>query len=139
LDLRHDLNGVLRTSRFEIMPGVYGYATVSEYPSPDKCFVISTDRDEITVVAQVEQLDRQQVIERHPEDFGLIALHVAVPFYDPGFLASITSALAKRGLNVLIVSTFSKDYVLVRVDRVSVASDALLELGLHEVQVHQLR
>jgi hypothetical protein len=137
VDLHHDLTGVLTTSRFEIIPGVFAYARAATSPEPGDCFLVATDSDETTVVAEAEKLDRLNIIERHPEEYALIALHVSVPFYAVGFLASITSALAKRGLNVLVVSTFTKDYVLVRQDRISDAAESLIELGLHEAQARQ--
>ena len=46
-----------------------------------------------------------------------------------GFIACVTRAIADRNLNVLVVSTFSKDYVPVREEALAEAVAALRELG----------
>ena len=43
--------------------------------------------------------------------------------------SSITQAISERDLNVLVVSTFSKDYFLVREECINTAISALRELG----------
>jgi hypothetical protein len=127
-----DLTDILRSSSFGIVPGTYVYARASEAPPAGHCFLVATDSDEITVVAEVESLRYLNIVERNDDDYALIAVSVAVPFYSVGFLAAVCTALAKCGLDVLVVSTFSKDYVLVRDSSVALAARALLELGLKE-------
>jgi hypothetical protein len=46
-----------------------------------------------------------------------------------GFLAKISKTIADKKLNILIVSTFSKDYVLIKEDCFKDAIKALEEVG----------
>jgi hypothetical protein len=46
-----------------------------------------------------------------------------------GFISCITQAIAERDLNVLVVSTFSKDYFLVREESIGSAVTAFRDLG----------
>ena len=46
-----------------------------------------------------------------------------------GFLAKISSTIAEKNINILLVSTFSKDYVLIAEKNISEAIKALEEAG----------
>lgn len=76
--------------------------------------MVSKDKDEITVVTKSKNLQYLDLVERNKEDYTLIALNVSVPFYSVGFLAAVSDAIAKAGMNILIISTYSKDYILVK-------------------------
>jgi hypothetical protein len=56
-------------------------------------------------------------------------LRVSKPFAAPGFLAAACSALANRQIAILVLSTFSYDYVFVKADRVADAEAAFKERG----------
>jgi hypothetical protein len=62
----------------------------------------------------------------------LIGLKVSAPFYAVGFLAAVAGAITAKGCNNLVVSTYSKDYVLVTLAHFEKARQALLELGFKE-------
>ncbi len=125
-----DLAAILAASTFQIVPGTYVYAKAVMAPPVHTCFMVSIDQDEITVVAEADQLRGIQILERTVDSYALIALHVSAPSGAVGFLASVTAALAQDRIDVLVVSTYSKDYVLVRQDRVGDAAECLRELGL---------
>ena len=91
-------------------------------------FLIAQDNDEITVVAEEKQLDGL-AYESAVKWFKLIEFRVAKPFESTGFLAKIAQAIANRKMNLLIVSTFSKDYVFVREEKVNEAVPALKKAG----------
>ena len=59
---------------------------------------------------------------------------MALPFYAVGFLAKIAKAIAAKNLNILIVSTFSKDYLLIREEKYKTAVKALKETGFNVVE-----
>jgi len=120
-------------SNFEIQPGRYVYAKVAAVSADDSHFLISRDADEITVVTTEDRLGSLQLIERNKDLYKLIALNVSVPFYSVGFIATVCDALASAGLNVLVVSTFSRDYIMVRVDLIERATAILLSLGFEEL------
>jgi hypothetical protein len=124
-----DIKKIIETSTFETQPGKFVYAKARNAPAAGKHFLVAKDRDEVTVVTREESLAGLDVIEKNKDDWALIALNVSAPFYSVGFLATVTSAIAKQGMNALVVSTYSKDYVLVRHDLLGKAEKTLLELG----------
>ena len=125
-----ELIDILISSTFACLPGSYIYAKAASLPKTDGHFLVAQDADEITVVTRSERVAELDLIEKNRDDYALIALNVAVPFYSVGFLAAISNALAAAGLDILIVSTYSRDYLLVRVDTVEIAAAVLTELGL---------
>lgn len=124
-----ELQKIIRKSIFSIQKGSYIYAKVSSDLNFDNCFMLSRDKDEITAVFREEKIDQFEVIERNKDLYRLIELKVSLPFYAVGFLAAVSGAIAKSGMNDLIVSTYSKDYVLVRDDCIDKARNILLDLG----------
>lgn len=124
---------ILSNSTFVIEPGVYVYTKVRCVPDSGEHFLVTKDKDEITVVTLQENLGQLDLIERNKDDYCLIALNVSIPFYSVGFLAAISSAFAEHGHNILIVSTYSKDYVMVRNDLRDKGSIILENMGLREL------
>lgn len=129
--MHQKLQKIIKNSTFEIQDGIYVYCKVTKKPFGDH-FLISQDKNEITVVTTEDRLKDLEQIERNKENYILIALNVSVPFYSVGFLEAVTSAIANEGLNILIVSTFSKDYILVRQEALEKATKALLDLGFQK-------
>ena len=125
---------IIAASTFHVEPGIFVYAKVSEMPlAGGGHFLVTCDADEITVVTRHEKLESLALIERNKDDYRLIAMNVSVPFYSVGFLATVSDAIASNGLNVLIVSTFSKDYLLIKTEAFDLARRALLALGFSEI------
>jgi hypothetical protein len=114
---------------FQVQPGNYIYAKVSSINDIKSHFLVSRDLDEITVVTTEDKIPSLQLIERNKDLYRLIALNVLVPFYSVGFIATVCDALANAGMNVLVVSTYSKDYILVREDLIDEGIRSLLSLG----------
>ncbi len=127
---------MIAQSTFAIMPGVYVYAKLKSYPpNAGEHFMVTRDADEITVVTTSEKLPffaDDDFLERNRDDYLLISLNVSVPFYSVGFLATVGDAFARAGLNILFVSTYSKDYMMVRADLRERAREILLQLGFQE-------
>lgn len=122
-----ELDEIIRTSAVIVHPGRYAYLKATRKPAGSH-FLIAEDADEITVVTDepcVETVPYHEAVKW----FRLLEVRVSAPFEAKGFLAAISRALADRGLSVLIVSTFSKDYVLVREEAVGEAVDALRQWG----------
>lgn len=121
---------VICDSFFEIFPDIYIYAKVGAVPScPADHFMVTADLDEYTVVTKSDNLSQLLLIERNKDDYRLISLNVSVPFYSVGFLAVVADAFAQGGMNILMVSTYSKDYLLVRADLIYQAEQILLTMG----------
>lgn len=127
-----EISKIIKESSFEIQSGRFIYCKVAEQPSPENHFMISKDADEITVVTKEENINEIKVIERNKDFYTLISLNVSIPFYSVGFLATVSDAIAKAGMNILIVSTYSKDYILIREDCTNKAKNVLLGLGFKE-------
>jgi hypothetical protein len=130
--MNKELEEIIRRSSFEVIKGRFIYAKVSAYPREDIHFMVSKDSDEITVVTKVENLGKLRLIEKNKETYTLIALNVAIPFYSVGFLAAVSKAIADRGMDILIISTYSRDYILVKKSELRKARPALKELGFQE-------
>lgn len=130
--MNQSVEDIIRQSTFEVQRGVFVYVKVKSVPESGNHFMVSKDKDEITVVTKVENLNSLDLIERNKEDYKLIALNVSMPFYAVGFLATVSSAIAKRGMNLLIISTYSKDYILIKKEKLEDAHQALMDLGFKE-------
>lgn len=123
------IDKIIGQSSFIVHAGRYIYAKVSKAPTIDSHFLVSKDKDEITLVTREENLKELNLIEKNKDFYSLIELKVSVPFYSVGFLATVSNTIAKEGMNILIVSTYSKDYILIREDRTEKAKKVLLSLG----------
>ena len=130
--MNKDLQEVIRQSSFEVQKGRFVYAKVKTVPDLGKHFMISRDKDEITVVTEEKNLSELDLIEKNKDFYKLISLNVSVPFYSVGFLATVSGAIAQAGMNILIVSTYSKDYILVREDKLQKAEEVFLSLGFKQ-------
>lgn len=128
-DINDEVQKIIRGSRFVIEPEIFVYTKVATYPKEGGHFFVSQDTDEITVVTTIDKLEELDLIERNKEDYKLLALEVSVPFYSVGFLAVVSNAIAREQMNILLVSTYSKDYLLVKQDDLPKTEQILLSLG----------
>lgn len=119
------LRSTLERSPARLLPGSFWYSQMpSGSAAPKAVLALIDDGVEVTLIAET----RIDHVSRGP--FSLIRLEVAVPFESPGFLASIAGALASAEMSVLIVSTFSFDYLLVKEGSREEVLDLLTELGM---------
>ena len=127
-----EIEKIIQNSTFTIQEGKFVYAKVSEVPQMGHHFMVTKDAEEITVVTKEENLSGLALVERNKDFYRLIALNVSVPFYAVGFIATVSQAIARGGMNILIISTYSKDYIMIREDRLEDAKTVLLKLGFKE-------
>lgn len=127
------LKEIIEKSSFEVLEGRFVYAKVNSVLDLKNHFMVSQDKDEITVVTREENLAKIDLIERNKESYKLIALNVSSPFYSVGFLANVSSAITKKGLNILIISTYSKDYLGIKEKSLERAKRTLLSLGFRSL------
>jgi len=125
------LDSVIAASTFEQIPGLYCYAQLEELPQ-GIFFMVTKDASEISVVCTEEQLTDLKPHAVYESRYVLIAINVSIPFTTVGFLAAVTECVAARGCNVLVVSTYSKDYILIRQEQWEIAKEALIQRGLKE-------
>ena len=108
-----DLHEAISKSIATVMKGTYVYVKTDIMEKPDIHFMVSKDKDEITIITKKENIKNLKVLEL-VGDYKLIGFKPAVPFQTVGFLAKIAEVIANQGMNILIVSTFSKDYVMIK-------------------------
>ena len=122
-----DLNEVIKTSTVVVHPGRYAYLKGNETEIKEH-FLISKDKDETTIVTEEKNIVNTKY-EKDVKWFKLVEIKVSMPFVAKGFLAKITKTVTEKDLNILVVSTFSKDYILVMEETWEVAIKALEEVG----------
>lgn len=124
-----DLKKIIESSTFTLHKGRFIVAKVKIAPLIDDHFMVSKDQDEISVITREENLGKLDLIEKNKDFYVAFELKISLPFYAVGFLAAVTNAIGSRGMNNLVISTYSKDYVLVREEHLEKAQQALLDLG----------
>lgn len=95
--------------------------------------MITQDEDEVTTVTE-EQNVQGLSYEADTKWFKLLEVNVSEPFVTVGFLASITECVSQQGLNILIISTYSKDYALVKENVLDKAIEALKNRGFKIIE-----
>lgn len=123
-----DLKEAIPKSIATVMNGTYVYVKTDKAEKNDNHFMVSKDKDEITVVTKKENIKDLNVLEL-VGDYKLIEFKPAVPFQTVGFLAKIAEVIANQGMNILIVSTFSKDYIMIKEEELEKGLQALKDTG----------
>lgn len=121
------LTEIIKNSTVVVHPGRYVYLQGKEFELKNH-FFISQDQDETTIVTEEENIS-QTTFSKEVKWFKLFEIKVSVPFLGVGLLAAITKAVADKGLNILVVSTFSKDYILVREKTYDTVISCLKDIG----------
>jgi hypothetical protein len=109
--------------------GTFRYASVRAIGDATKHLMITRDGRETTVVTTEELLSDLDVIALNADRWLLLAIECANPFYCVGFIAKISAALSGAEMDILVVSTFSCDWVLVREQDGDRAAELLRSLG----------
>lgn len=121
------LDEVIKSSPVIVHRGRYAYLKGQEKELKNH-FLISQDQDEITIVTEESNILKTKH-EKEVKWFKLFEFKVSLPFLAPGFLAKISKTIADKKMNILIVSTFSKDYALIREEDLEAAVESLGEAG----------
>ena len=122
------LSAIIQQSPVHVRPGRYVVAKLAQAPSPGDYFMVTQDEEEVTVIAEESMVADLSTLEIET-GFRLIEIRVATPFQGVGFLAAIARVIVETGLNLLIVSTYSKDYLLLQEQEVTQGLQALATLG----------
>lgn len=89
-------------------------------------YSISKTEDELSIVCNsIIQLNS----EKSETGWSCIKVEGPLDFPLTGILAKISAILAKIEINILAISTFDTDYILVKSERLSFAKEALLKSG----------
>ncbi|PIZ50991.1 hypothetical protein COY27_05030 [Candidatus Woesearchaeota archaeon CG_4_10_14_0_2_um_filter_33_13] len=108
--------------------GRYAYLKSNKSPRVNDYFLVSKDKDEITIVTEEKNISKIEHIKDY-KWFKLIEFKITKPFLCVGFLATVSKIIADKGLNILLVSTFSKDYALINEIDIEEALNAWKEKG----------
>ena len=121
---------VLRASRLRRVPGAFAVARCGEVRGSERHLLVARDELETTVITRPELLADCEVLELNADRWALLAIDCASPFYCVGFLARLTATLAAENIDVLALSTFTRDSLLVPERDAERAMAALLAVGL---------
>ena len=109
--------------------GTYRYVSARTVADPEKHLMVTRDEKEITIVTKEENLAGIDTVAINPDRWLLLAIDCANPFYCVGFLAKISAGLSGAGLDILVISTFSCDWVLVKEEDGPRAAAVLRSMG----------
>ncbi len=118
----------IRNSPVRLMPGRYAVLRCADVPDGTGWFMITRDPDEVTVIVEESAILESRALETDG-GYRILEIKVATGFESVGFLATVTRALAEAGVSILVVSTYSKDYVLVKEESVAAGLKALSGIG----------
>jgi hypothetical protein len=122
------LDDLIRKSPVRAMAGRYAVVRCADLPAGSGYFMVTRDSDEVTIVAEESELCHLPALGQE-KGYRLVEIAVAAPFQGVGLLAAVTRALAAAGISVLVVSTYSKDYVLLKEESLAAGLHALSEVG----------
>lgn len=124
---RARLKSVIASSSLVVHPASFLMAKVRGPITCEPVFV-ARDGEETSVVATEDQVSELDAVAIEGP-FRLFEFRISTPFETPGFLAAIAAALAEANINVLIFSTYSKDFVMVRSEDAESAIARLRTIG----------
>jgi len=110
MDMMKTPSDAIRDSLVRLTPGRYAVLRCADVPDGSGWFMITRDPDGVTVIVEESAIPESRALETDG-GYRLVEIKVATGFESAGFLATATRALAEAGLSILVVSTYSKDYV----------------------------
>jgi hypothetical protein len=122
------LRDAISDSPAVLLPGTFHVIVVAEVDVPADAFAVFRDGVEVTAIVSEAQL--ATVVHHGAQGpFRVLRFELAQPFAAPGFLAAIAAAIARRGVNQLLYSTWSFDYALVATEDLDAAMAGLRDMG----------
>lgn len=128
----HSTQRVIAQSDFYLQPGLFYVVHASKVNTPELHRLICRDEKEITVITTEAGLTDLDIIDRNKEQWCLFVINCASPFYCVGFLTAISTAMTNAGLDILLMSTFSRDLVFVAQQHSAQAAGLLQQLGFRQ-------
>ena len=130
LHVNENLRKIIKASKLVLHNEVFIYAKVKSIPQIDNHFFISKDSDEITVITKKENISKLDLLEKSSDERSLIEIQFSDSTEDSvGFLAAVSSALAEQGISISVISTFSKDYLIINKEDEKKTIQSLKQLG----------
>jgi hypothetical protein len=126
------LQEVIKASWFTVDPGKYIYTSVQKITTPEKHLMIINDGAEITIVTEEKNLSLLEPYETNKDTWRLLNIRCGNPFYCSGFIAYITGALADKGIDIVLTSSYSNDLVMVMEKDLEESIGTLMEIGFRK-------
>lgn len=126
------LSDVIRDSLVRLVPGRYAVLRCTDVPNGSGWFMVTRDQDEVTVIAEESAITETRALETDG-GYGLVEISVSTGCDSIGLIATVARALADAGLSILVVSTYSKDYLLLKEESVAAGLQALAGAGFRVV------
>lgn len=129
--MNNDLLTMFQKSTFSISEDPFFYCQAEEYPNnPDKHFLVTDDGEEITVVTK--KIVGFTLKEKNQNNWLLVSLNLETPFMK-GTLFNVSQAIYESDSNILIVSTYSKDFLFIREQDKDKVKKAITNLGFRYI------
>jgi hypothetical protein len=124
----NSINEIIKKSPIKLYSGRYAVVKCNKLPVIDALFMISNDGEEITAISEENNLKNisYDFVEKW---FKIISIDVSTPFHGVGFLAAISNKIAEKGINILIISTFSKEFILLKEEDTNQGMKLLKKMG----------
>lgn len=126
------IDDVIARSTFRL-GGVYVWASVREVGDASRHLLVAREADETTVVTSPENLASLNAFDVNPDRWLLLSIDCASPFYCVGFIAGIAARLSAAGMDILVISTFSRDLIFVKESEGARAAELLCDAGFTAV------
>jgi hypothetical protein len=120
-----DLRELLRSLEPELHPETFVFCTIAEPATVDAVATIR-EAEGITVICRREAAERTGLPFTYP--CRMITLRVHSSLEAVGLLAAVSTALAREGIGVNVLSAFYHDHLFVAVDDADRAMRALGEM-----------
>jgi len=91
-------------------------------------YAVISDGREITAIIDQEHVD-ENLVEEIDRDWRIITFDMLLPLDLVGFIAKVAEALAEEGINILTLSAYSTEHILVKETDLQKAVDKLKKLG----------
>ena len=89
------------------------FAIVKTKKTYKNAFANINDGNEITVIINQNEINEEDIIGIE-KDWKLITFNAILDFGLVGFIAKISNALAKEGISIFVVSSYSTDHLLIK-------------------------
>ena len=104
------------------------YAIVKSRRACSDAFAIIRDANEVSSVVEESRLRNQKVLGIESE-WRRITFDMILPFSLVGFFAHVSGALAREGISIFTISSYSTDHIFVKDKDLDRAVKALEKLG----------
>jgi uncharacterized protein len=121
-----DVQEYLAGSRIKIWAETFSLLKATSVPQ--KFFAVIRDEMELTVIVNENEIDPSIVIAEE-KNWRLLTFDTVLPFELVGFLAVVAEALAREGISIVSISSYSTDHILVKEKNLKKSISTLEQLG----------